>query len=113
VLGDRDVGGVAEDLIEHVVGLALGRDDDLRAVGGVLVGDVGVGREDLPAVDGHLPAGRRLAPAPGTAARPRRTRCRCRDPLTAEDLAELDRVSTENQVQGDRYPEQMQRLIDR
>jgi hypothetical protein len=33
--------------------------------------------------------------------------------LTAEDLAELDRVSTENQVQGDRYPEQMQRLIDR
>jgi aryl-alcohol dehydrogenase-like predicted oxidoreductase len=33
--------------------------------------------------------------------------------LTAEDLAELDRVSAENQVQGDRYPEQMQRLIDR
>ena len=33
--------------------------------------------------------------------------------LTADDLIELDRVSTENQVQGDRYPEQMQRLIDR
>ena len=33
--------------------------------------------------------------------------------LTSDDLAELDRVSTENQVQGDRYPEQMQRLIDR
>jgi diketogulonate reductase-like aldo/keto reductase len=33
--------------------------------------------------------------------------------LRAEDLAELDRVSPENQVQGDRYPEQMQRLIDR
>jgi diketogulonate reductase-like aldo/keto reductase len=33
--------------------------------------------------------------------------------LTSDDLAELDRVSAENQVQGDRYPEQMQRLIDR
>jgi aryl-alcohol dehydrogenase-like predicted oxidoreductase len=33
--------------------------------------------------------------------------------LTADDLIELDHVSTENQVQGDRYPEQMQRLIDR
>ena len=33
--------------------------------------------------------------------------------LTSDDLTELDRVSTENQVQGDRYPEQMQRLIDR
>jgi len=62
VFGDRDVGGVAEDFVEHVVRLALGRDDDLRSVGGVLVGDVGVGREDLTAVDGHLPPGRRLAP---------------------------------------------------
>ena len=33
--------------------------------------------------------------------------------LAAEDLADLDQVSTDNQVQGDRYPEQMQRLIDR
>ncbi len=33
--------------------------------------------------------------------------------LTAENLAELDRVSTENQVEGDRYPDQMQGLIDR
>lgn len=33
--------------------------------------------------------------------------------LSADDLAELDRVAAENQVQGDRYPEQMQRLIDR
>ncbi len=33
--------------------------------------------------------------------------------LSADDLAELDRVAAENQVQGDRYPEHMQRLIDR
>ena len=33
--------------------------------------------------------------------------------LTGHDLSELDRVSADNQVQGDRYPEQMQRLIDR
>ncbi len=32
--------------------------------------------------------------------------------LSADDLAELDRVAAENQVQGDRYPEHMQRLID-
>jgi aryl-alcohol dehydrogenase-like predicted oxidoreductase len=33
--------------------------------------------------------------------------------LTADDLAELDTVAAENQIQGDRYPEHMQRLIDR
>lgn len=33
--------------------------------------------------------------------------------LTAEDLAELDRASATVQVQGDRYPEAMQRMIDR
>lgn len=33
--------------------------------------------------------------------------------LTAEDLAELDSASTEVQVVGDRYPEAMQRMIDR
>jgi aryl-alcohol dehydrogenase-like predicted oxidoreductase len=33
--------------------------------------------------------------------------------LTAEDLAELDEASTTIQVQGDRYPEAMQRMIDR
>jgi aryl-alcohol dehydrogenase-like predicted oxidoreductase len=33
--------------------------------------------------------------------------------LTAEDLAELDRVSASVQVQGDRYPEAMQKMIDR
>lgn len=33
--------------------------------------------------------------------------------LTPEDLAELDRASASVQVQGDRYPEAMQRMIDR
>jgi aryl-alcohol dehydrogenase-like predicted oxidoreductase len=33
--------------------------------------------------------------------------------LTPEDLAELDRGSAALQVQGDRYPEAMQKLIDR
>jgi len=33
--------------------------------------------------------------------------------LTPEDLAELDEASTNIKVQGDRYPEAMQRMIDR
>jgi aryl-alcohol dehydrogenase-like predicted oxidoreductase len=33
--------------------------------------------------------------------------------LSPEDLAELDRASDSVQVQGDRYPEAMQRMIDR
>jgi aryl-alcohol dehydrogenase-like predicted oxidoreductase len=33
--------------------------------------------------------------------------------LTAEDLAELDRASASVQVRGARYPEAMQRMIDR
>jgi aryl-alcohol dehydrogenase-like predicted oxidoreductase len=33
--------------------------------------------------------------------------------LTSEDLAELDSASDSVQVQGDRYPEAMQRMIDR
>src|SRR5215211_5364729 len=33
--------------------------------------------------------------------------------LTPEDLAELDRASASVQVQGDRYPEAMQKMIDR
>ncbi len=33
--------------------------------------------------------------------------------LTSEDLAELDSASASVQVQGDRYPEAMQRMIDR
>ena len=33
--------------------------------------------------------------------------------LTAEDLADLDRASADVQVVGDRYPEAMQRMVDR
>ena len=33
--------------------------------------------------------------------------------LTAEDLAELDRASASVQVQGERYPEAMQKMVDR
>jgi aryl-alcohol dehydrogenase-like predicted oxidoreductase len=33
--------------------------------------------------------------------------------LTADDLAELDRASTSVQVTGDRYPEALQKMIDR
>ena len=33
--------------------------------------------------------------------------------LTPEDLADLDSASSEVQVVGDRYPEAMQRMIDR
>ena len=33
--------------------------------------------------------------------------------LTPEDLAELDEASAAVEVQGDRYPEAMQRMIDR
>ena len=38
VFGDRQIGGIAQDLVEHVVGFAFGRHDHLRAVGGVGVG---------------------------------------------------------------------------
>ena len=47
MFGDRQVGGVAEDLIEEVVSFPICRDDDLRSVDGVLVGDVGVGGDSL------------------------------------------------------------------
>ena len=33
--------------------------------------------------------------------------------LTPDDLAELDGVSAAIEVRGERYPEQMQRMIDR
>ena len=33
--------------------------------------------------------------------------------LTPQDLADLDRASSSVKVQGDRYPEAMQRMIDR
>ena len=43
VLGERQIRWVAEDLIEYRDGLAPGAGDDLGAVGGVLIGDMGVG----------------------------------------------------------------------
>jgi aryl-alcohol dehydrogenase-like predicted oxidoreductase len=33
--------------------------------------------------------------------------------LTADDLAELDQASTEVKVVGDRYPESLQRMVNR
>jgi aryl-alcohol dehydrogenase-like predicted oxidoreductase len=33
--------------------------------------------------------------------------------LTPEDLDELERASASVQVQGDRYPEAMQKMVDR
>jgi len=47
VLGDRQVGRVAEDLVQYRDGLAPGGRDDLGAIGRVLIGDVGVGRGAL------------------------------------------------------------------
>ncbi len=47
VLGDGQLGGVAEDLVEGEGGIAFGGDDDLGAVGGVLIGDVGVAGDAL------------------------------------------------------------------
>jgi len=43
VLAERQVGGVAEDLVQHGDGFPPGRRDDLGAVRGVLIGDMGVG----------------------------------------------------------------------
>ncbi len=42
VLGDRHVGGIAEDLVQHIVRLTVGGDDHLRAERRVLVVDMGV-----------------------------------------------------------------------
>jgi len=59
---DGQFGGVAEDLIEDVGGVAVGGDDDLRAVGGVLVGDVGVAGDALvEEVPRQRPGGQRFA----------------------------------------------------
>jgi hypothetical protein len=33
--------------------------------------------------------------------------------LTADDLGEIERAAAQIQVHGERYPEQLQRLIDR
>ena len=51
MLDDREVGVVAEDVVEHVVALRRGCCDDAGREGGVLIGDVGVGREALPACE--------------------------------------------------------------
>ena len=42
VFEDRQFGCVTKYLVQNVGGVALGGDDDLGAVGGVLVGDVRV-----------------------------------------------------------------------
>src|ERR1019366_1721193 len=47
VLVNRQVGGVAEEVVQHVVGLAGGRHDHLGAERGVLIGNVGVRGQDL------------------------------------------------------------------
>ena len=61
VLGDRQLGGVAEDAVEGVGGVSVGGDDDLGAVGGVLVGDVGVlGDAFVDEVARQAPSGERL-----------------------------------------------------
>lgn len=58
VLDDGQLGGVPEDLVEGEGGVAFGGDDDLGAVGGVLVGDVGVAGQPLvDEVAGQGPAG--------------------------------------------------------
>jgi hypothetical protein len=61
VLKQRQLGRVAEDLIERERRVAFGRDDDLRAERRVLVGDVGVARQALMhEVARQRPAGQRL-----------------------------------------------------
>jgi hypothetical protein len=63
MLGDGQVGGVAEDLVEDVGRVSDGGGDDLGPVGGVLVGDVGVGGGSLvEEVAGQGPGGGRPAP---------------------------------------------------
>ena len=47
VLDDRELAGVAEDLVKGVRGVSFGGDDDLGAERRVLVGDVGVARDAL------------------------------------------------------------------
>jgi hypothetical protein len=63
VLGDRQVGLVAEDPVEYVVRLRRGGHDDLRVERGVLVGHVRVRADPLAAgeVAGQVPGGDGLA----------------------------------------------------
>jgi hypothetical protein len=60
VLADRQVGLVAEQLVQRVVALAVGRHDLLRPVRRPLVGDVRVGRQDASSIDDHVAAGEGL-----------------------------------------------------
>ena len=57
--------------------------------------------------------GSRRSPAPAGSSGSRRTSAPPSLALTADDLAELDEASAAIEVQGERYPEQMQRMIDR
>jgi hypothetical protein len=63
VLDDRQLGGIAQDLVQGEGRVAFGRDDDLGAVGRVLVRDVGVAGEPLvDEVARQRPPGERLGP---------------------------------------------------
>ena len=53
------------------------------------------------------------SPAPGAASGSRRTSAPFEVDLTADDLAAIDTAAAEITVLGDRYPEAMQRMIDR
>jgi aryl-alcohol dehydrogenase-like predicted oxidoreductase len=56
-----------------------------------------------------------IVPIPGTTKRERLEEniAATEVELTSEDLAEIDRTASEIQVEGDRYPEHLERLIDR
>jgi aryl-alcohol dehydrogenase-like predicted oxidoreductase len=56
-----------------------------------------------------------IVPIPGTTKRERLEEniAATEVELTSEDLAEIDRTASEIQVEGDRYPEHLDRLIDR
>lgn len=61
VCSDVEVGGVADDYVENVGGVTVGAGNDLGAVGGVLVGHVGVGGAALVDEEpGQSPCGQRL-----------------------------------------------------
>jgi hypothetical protein len=75
VLDDRQLGGVAQDLIEHVKAVTIGRDDDLGPVGGVLVRDVGVGGDALVEEVARQDPGGQRAPSHGQAEAVRGRQC--------------------------------------
>lgn len=98
VLGDRQIRCVAEDFVEYVVGFTFGGDDDLGAVGGVLVGDVGVGRQALfGEIAAHRPRRRRpparREPLPITGRqRPGAEHCGQRQALVVVDQHQIGRA---------------------